>query len=682
MKSRLLGFGLVLLSAVGLLCFAVFAQNREGDPAAEAAANQPAAGAAEASFTGKWRLVVTQGGTDVPLMIIEVARQEEAHSARVIASHRQFPDAKVERTAVEDGWLHLVFSANGEKYELQGRRAGDAIRGNVLFEEGGCYPVRLTATEEGDLADAQAGSHPDLDVLRAAARAEDSVEALAKFARDNPESPLSLTAWQQAIIFATGNEDAEKQVRELIDEYIQAAAAWGPRMVWNARVNVAVHLVERDKFPQFAEQSLDAAEAGFDETSKKALARTVVVLRTALEDQKRRVAILAAREAIVRGNDEDARKEAVALLERLRPEHPLDPVILFTLAQHAENEKRVDEAIDLYGRLAILPQLEGMLFSMLESEDDAQTPYPMESARDLWEAKHKNVDGFEKHLHEIYRAAIHSFAGEPSPAQPAGNHVVLVELFTGSECPPCVAADVATGALETAFPKEQVVVLRYHQHIPGPDPLTSSDGWDRFQMYGLQGTPSVLVDGEPVQGVAGPLFMAPEGYRQLRKQIEPLVAEKSAVTIELSAKAEDGKLAISAKADGLGERRERARLVLALVEPDVSYRAGNGILHHEMVVRAMPTGPQGVETADGPLAYSQQLSLAEFKAGLEKYLADFEEEEGVQFPEKPLALEKLYFVAIVQDGETGRVLGTRAVPVTGKLEYPAGQAKDDESDDR
>ena len=53
--------------------------------------------------------------------------------------------------------------------------------------------------------------------------------------------------------------------------------------------------------------------------------------------------------------------------------------------------------------------------------------------------------------------------------------VVVVELFTGAECPPCVSADVAFDALLETYKPNEVVLLEYHLHIPGPDPLTNAD---------------------------------------------------------------------------------------------------------------------------------------------------------------------------------------------------------------
>src|SRR5262249_38331410 len=86
------------------------------------------------------------------------------------------------------------------------------------------------------------------------------------------------------------------------------------------------------------------------------------------------------------------------------------------------------------------------------------------------------------------------------------SRVVLCELFTGAQCPPCVAADVAfDAALETYKPSE-VVFLQYHLHIPGPDSLTNADSEARQNFYGsdeIEGTPTMFVDGKATTPMGG-----------------------------------------------------------------------------------------------------------------------------------------------------------------------------------
>ena len=65
------------------------------------------------------------------------------------------------------------------------------------------------------------------------------------------------------------------------------------------------------------------------------------------------------------------------------------------------------------------------------------------------------------------------------------NKVAVLELFTGAQCPPCVAADVAFDALEKSYKHTDLILLQYHMHIPGPDPLTNPDTMLEIETAGV-----------------------------------------------------------------------------------------------------------------------------------------------------------------------------------------------------
>jgi predicted Zn-dependent protease len=61
--------------------------------------------------------------------------------------------------------------------------------------------------------------------------------------------------------------------------------------------------------------------------------------------------------------------------------------------------------------------------------------------------------------------------------------VVLTELFTGSECAPCVGADLALDKIAEYYPRSIMALLEYHVHIPRPDALTNNSSEERYQYY-------------------------------------------------------------------------------------------------------------------------------------------------------------------------------------------------------
>jgi hypothetical protein len=83
------------------------------------------------------------------------------------------------------------------------------------------------------------------------------------------------------------------------------------------------------------------------------------------------------------------------------------------------------------------------------------------------------------------------------------DHVLLLELFTGAQCGPCVAADLAFDALSQAYNPTNLITLQYHLHIPGPDPLTSPDCVSRQTYYEVRSTPSTYFNGRALAGGGG-----------------------------------------------------------------------------------------------------------------------------------------------------------------------------------
>src|SRR5262249_50650767 len=133
--------------------------------------------------------------------------------------------------------------------------------------------------------------------------------------------------------------------------------------------------------------------------------------------------------------------------------------------------------------------------------------------------------------------------------------VVLVELFTGAQCPPCVAADLAFDSLERTYKPTEVVLLQYHLHIPGPDPLTNKDteARERYYSKSIKGTPTILFNGKTDAGGGGGLDAAQEKYRDYRDAVEPLLEKPAKVKLQASAVRKGNEIAIAAKVSDLDE---------------------------------------------------------------------------------------------------------------------------------
>ena len=98
--------------------------------------------------------------------------------------------------------------------------------------------------------------------------------------------------------------------------------------------------------------------------------------------------------------------------------------------------------------------------------------------------------------------------------------MVLLELFTGAECGPCVAADLAFDAVSSAYRPTELITLEYHLHIPRPDPLTAPDSVARAAYYEVRSTPSTLFNGVPAALHGGPAEHARGKLNQYRSVID------------------------------------------------------------------------------------------------------------------------------------------------------------------
>ncbi len=258
--------------------------------------------------------------------------------------------------------------------------------------------------------------------------------------------------------------------------------------------------------------------------------------------------------------------------------------------------------------------------------------------------------------------------------------MVLLELFTGAQCPPCVAADVAFDALLKTYQPTELIGLQYHLHIPGPDPLTTKDSEARQEYYGdaFIGTPTTCFNGRAEASGGGPLSASRNKYDEYRPIIDRELEGRKAATIELSATRAGDAIQVVAKAslptkatarenDKSSKKAEasatRPFLRLALTEESIRYIGGNGMRFHHHVVRAFPGGPKGKELASGEGQVTVTIKLAELRRDLERSLRDVAKQGGLPKALPELALKDLAVVAFVQDDADKRVLHAVSVPV-------------------
>jgi len=272
------------------------------------------------------------------------------------------------------------------------------------------------------------------------------------------------------------------------------------------------------------------------------------------------------------------------------------------------------------------------------------------------EALTAKIAELEKQADAEYRRKMPPFKITPAQPRDAEGRAVVLELFTGTQCPPCVAADVACDAIAQTYPTSEVILLQYHLHIPGPDPLTNPETERRSEFYGVRGTPTAFLNGKPTPPLGGALVHAEERYRTLVKLIEAERQQKPACRVQLSAHRQGDQLDIEATVTGLANPPEKARLLLVLVEEEVRYAAPNGIRFHHHVVRAFPGGQQGFALQKDKTHQKVRVVLSDLRKDLHSYLNRVADSGPFPDDDRPLELRKLKVVALIQDLATREIL--------------------------
>jgi hypothetical protein len=237
-----------------------------------------------------------------------------------------------------------------------------------------------------------------------------------------------------------------------------------------------------------------------------------------------------------------------------------------------------------------------------------------------------------------------------------GDRAVLVELFTGAQCGPCVAADRAFDALEKTYKTFEVVLLEYHVHVPAPDPLANADAEARMNYYRAEGVPTICFNGKPDAPGGGPINNSEKKYAEYRKIIEPLLETPGKAKLKASAVRKGDKIDIIAEVADVEKPGEAVRLRLALVEERVRYQGGNQMRFHHHVVRALPGGPNGLAVKGASAKHSVSMDVGELRQTLNRYLNDTVKEQEFSDSKRPMDLKQLSVVAFLQNDETKDVL--------------------------
>ena len=254
-------------------------------------------------------------------------------------------------------------------------------------------------------------------------------------------------------------------------------------------------------------------------------------------------------------------------------------------------------------------------------------------------------------------------AGTQETADP--QRVVLAELFTGAECGPCVAADLAFDTLGQRFDRQTVAVLCYHLNVPGPDPMTNPDSEARGRYYRARATPTILLDGLDMQTGGGSASFAPELFNTCRERVESRRGRRAFARFSnLTAHRAGDSITIAGSVDVASEWVLDPRLRIVLVENGIRYSGSNRVPVHNFVVRRFLGPADGALLRKGSNEFRESASCGSISKELKQHAAIYEKERsellGAEFRYSGTATtidpEQVSVVLFIQDARTREVL--------------------------
>jgi predicted heme/steroid binding protein len=412
-----------------------------------------------------------------------------------------------------------------------------------------------------------------------------------------------------------------------------------------------------------------------------------------------------------------ARAEALAVLADVYLRESKSTQAAALISEAFTLDPLVDDVNSQRGRLALLDHKDGLA---LDSFERAQLVGAISTAdrkkmMELYREAHGgSEEGFDAEMDARYAQLFPSPFPAGKPSTKDVHRTVLLELFTGSACSPCVGADLSIEAVLDAYPRSEVVVLTFDEHIPDPDPLANPDSVARGQVYDIVGTPSFVFDGVLQDLYGANRDESRELHDKLAKLVEAYASLPSGVELKLSADAASGGVSqIHAHAIGqLPNTSEVAKMIaakpksdepataapkagtkappadampaaaapaepqlvvnFAFVEDEIRYSGENGIRFHRMVVRALakPADSGFRVTAGDNFSLDASFDLAAISGALRTYLDDYEQHNDrfgkITFISKDTTIRPshLAIAAWVQDSVSHRVLQAAFIPVS------------------
>lgn len=662
-----LSLGLLLLAGCPAGDDASETDAATADPAAAPAASANASPIGRTSDRtkpdGRWLLMVIRQQRALPAGIVEIDSAADP------------PVKLVEQTQSAQTWTIGDATVTDDSVELTIDRPQDPIEMKLTLRDG-----RLDGTATyggGNTSDAQLiawdDSPADSENLYLLPPGYQRMELLASKPESTPEEAIALAAeyegspvrrelYRLALqrdleslrdsqtdegLLELSEED-EARIVQRLEDYLAESAKWGEPSEARSIVGAVLDLVMAGYRDQELVDRMAARAAELD-------GRLSVT-----GEFRRRVAPL-----IVAVGEGNRIEEAQAFVDEFLPKRPFDDLVFVLrelLVQHTENK---EDDLAFYTEVAAM----------------RATPQDLERAAEMFRDVRGTDDGAERFIEDRFEVATTRFAVDPvldvsTLEVPEGEvrQVPLFEMFTSSNCMPCVATDVGLSALGKAY-GDEVIILREHLPLVGDDALATVHGEARGEMYDVKGTPMVFLNGLDVNpkrergftAMYGPVPNGPPAYAFFEARLIPELKRTTPIRIDASAGYnDDGILEVDATVTGHPKDHPAVHMILALAEEKIRVGSPNGILVHDMVLRLMLGNPFGIPQSDEGLTASGTVNMQLIRAAVLGYV---EKDGAKMLPEirrKVIEFDDLKLIVFVQDIETKAVLQSAMFDVTGE----------------
>lgn len=486
---------------------------------------------------------------------------------------------------------------------------------------------------------------PELKQIMAAVQIEDAAARLKELERIKAVYPRSeYVSRIEEFIFMTKVELADTLDAVLNLQKDVIAKAEGPNRLGSPYM-AAEQILEHPKLKLFDKAKVTAAILKYRDNVVKAAADPTSYKGVPQEDQEfyrgyfvKGFKILEARAYL---NQEDLVKTSSALESYKKEGGSPSADFYYVQAEVFSRQGKTKDAYENYADAAL--------------ED---FPGALDKAKAAYIAINGKLDGFEAQFEAKQRRIPY----EPEPFKPSAEwkgKAVLAEIFTGSECPPCVGADLGFDGLIEAYPAKYLAVLEYHLPIPRPDPMINPATRKRQDRYGVGSTPTAIIDGDRVLAGGGGRGISGDKFKQFAAEVNARVNAVPGVRLTLAASRAGDSVQVEC---GFDRIVPGADYLVVLVQNEEKYKGGNGIVFHKMVVRDL-----AVLDPAGPRRVTFDLSASEKKT--DAYLTEFEKTydriPNFKFIERHALINRkaLKAVFFVQDKASRKVLNAVSAEV-------------------